>query len=414
MFKSASAVARMLGDQDIWAIVRREAAANLPPGTELPDPRAHQAPLPVLHPPTQQPQVAMTQWFTELSAQRAREVGLADPATARLARATREHTLGVDAKVHSSPVGTLATEVVQHEDRGDPVASPGPRPRCAPRRGSDRLRLRHQSRLPLDPLERAGPRVILGVQHVPEGDGRGEAGAFVDLTRSTARQLPGATHLVADGALRGVHVAEIQVQVGVQVIARTRKQDRQHGGLKINGTHVPAKPLPKSKARTNAFAACGGHDLWGAAGGISERILAVDGSDTWQRVERGQLKRQRKADGTYQWLARHRLACGEDVHQWWEPITPIAADTAAGFNRCEYLRALPADDVDFPRVYGMRADTESYHAELERAFHQQRLPAYGVHRQMLVLLGAAISQNAWALHVFHREHQRQQAPPPAA
>jgi hypothetical protein len=73
-----------------------------------------------------------------------------------------------------------------------------------------------------------------------------------------------------------------------------------------------------------------------------------------------------------------------------------------------------ADDSDFPRVYGMRADTESYHAELERAFHQQRLPAYGVHRQMLVLLGAAINQNAWALHVFHREHQRQQAPPAAA
>jgi len=62
----------------------------------------------------------------------------------------------------------------------------------------------------------------------------------------------------------------------------------------------------------------------------------------------------------------------------------------------------------------MRADTESCHAELEYAFHNQRLPADGVHRQMLVLLGAAMAQNAWALHAFHREHDQQNAPPGTA
>ena len=74
---------------------------------------------------------------------------------------------------------------------------------------------------------------------------------------------------------------------------------------------------------------------------------------------------------------------------------------------------MPVDDAGLPPVYGMRADTESFHAELEYAFHKQRLPAYGVHRQMLVLLGAALAQNAWALHVFHREHDKQNAPPSA-
>ena len=92
-----------------------------------------------------------------------------------------------------------------------------------------------------------------------------------------------------------------------------------------------------------------------------------------------------------------------------ESLTLTAADRDAGFNRCEYLRSMPVDHPDFPRGYGMRADTESFHAELEYAFHKQRLPAYGVHRQMLVLLGAALAQNAWALHVFHRKHDKQNA-----
>ena len=75
---------------------------------------------------------------------------------------------------------------------------------------------------------------------------------------------------------------------------------------------------------------------------------------------------------------------------------------------------MPVDHPDFPRVYGMRSDTESFYAELEFAFHKQRLPACGVHRQMLVLLGAALAQNAWAVHVFLREHDKQNAPAGAA
>jgi len=58
----------------------------------------------------------------------------------------------------------------------------------------------------------------------------------------------------------------------------------------------------------------------------------------------------------------------------------------------------------------MRADTESLHAQLEYIFHKQRLPAWGVHRQTLVILFAAMAQNTWARHVWQRELAHQQAP----
>ena len=59
--------------------------------------------------------------------------------------------------------------------------------------------------------------------------------------------------------------------------------------------------------------------------------------------------------------------------------------------------------------YGMRQDTESLNAQLERAFYGQRLPAWGVHNQTTVVLLATLAENAWARQVWYdeAEHQRQ-------
>ena len=48
----------------------------------------------------------------------------------------------------------------------------------------------------------------------------------------------------------------------------------------------------------------------------------------------------------------------------------------------------------------MRQDTESLNAQLERAFYGQRLPAWGVHNQTIVVLMAALTENAWARAVW--------------
>ena len=105
------------------------------------------------------------------------------------------------------------------------------------------------------------------------------------------------------------------------------------------------------------------------------------GSLDFVEVTRHQTKRDRKADGTWAFYARHTLTCRstDTVHDWWEPLTPTQTDEVHKFNRSDYLRVLPPTDPDFSRVYGMRADTESLNAQFERAFYNRRLPAWGLH-----------------------------------
>jgi hypothetical protein len=62
----------------------------------------------------------------------------------------------------------------------------------------------------------------------------------------------------------------------------------------------------------------------------------------------------------------------------------------------------------------MRQDAESLNAQLEHKFHKKRLPAWGLHRQALAVVGAVLAQNAWALHVWNLEAAHQANSPPAA
>ena len=84
---------------------------------------------------------------------------------------------------------------------------------------------------------------------------------------------------------------------------------------------------------------------------------------------------------------------------WWEPLLPIASDVPNKFNRCEYLRIVPTTSAEHARLYGMRQDTESLNAQLERAFYGQRMPAWGVHNQSVIVLMSALAENAWARSV---------------
>jgi hypothetical protein len=117
----------------------------------------------------------------------------------------------------------------------------------------------------------------------------------------------------------------------------------------------------------------------------------------------------------HQFYGRYSLPCpGHPEHVWWEPLLTSDTDTKTGFNRTEYLRVAPATSSDHRRLYGMRQDTESLNARLERAFYGQRLPAWGVHNQTAVVLLATLADNAWALKVWRDEAQHQQHHPRAA
>ncbi len=112
---------------------------------------------------------------------------------------------------------------------------------------------------------------------------------------------------------------------------------------------------------------------------------------------------------------RYTLPCpGHPDHDWWEPLLPVANDQAARFNRSEYLRAVPTTSTRHAQLYGMRQDTESLNAQLERAFYGQRLPAWGVHNQTVIVLLAAQAENSWARHIWHHEAEHQRHTPTAA
>ena len=78
-----------------------------------------------------------------------------------------------------------------------------------------------------------------------------------------------------------------------------------------------------------------------------------------------------------------------------------------------YTLRSPTTSPRHRQLYGMRQDTESLNAQLERAFYGQRLPAWGVHNQTTIVLLAALADNAWARRVWYDEVRHQADPPKA-
>jgi hypothetical protein len=153
--------------------------------------------------------------------------------------------------------------------------------------------------------------------------------------------------------------------------------------------------------------------------GIAHFDSTTPGEAEFREVVRHQTKRDVTHHKTgrkrHQFYGRYSLPCPEGAeHDWWEPLLATRIDVDAGFNRAEYLRVTPATAESHRRLYGMRQDTESLNAQLERAFYGQRLPAWGVHNQTTIVLFAALAENAWALRTWRSEVERQQSDPPAA
>lgn len=195
--------------------------------------RAHQSPL--------------LKGFSEGAARRATEVGLADPSTASINRIHGTNAVVLDGKVFTSPIGTR--EVTRLDEKTGEIITIRRDPDVGQHyEGGDVKKpvWGHKFVLACIRSPFAGHRVILGVQHVPDGDGHGENGAFVDLALDIAARLPGVSAFITDGALRGKQINQIQQRSGAIHVSIPRRHDGQHGGIKIGGTHYAARRLPAS------------------------------------------------------------------------------------------------------------------------------------------------------------------------
>lgn len=410
-----------LADPDVLAIVYKAASPLLPDGSAVParGPERHHWDY-FLKARMAPHRAKLIETFSRNAAELARDMGLADPDTASHSNLDRSHVVLIDGKVLTSPQGWRETKFEKGSTK----------PRIEPKaRRSDPARSQHGEaggRLPYgvkygipamrSPLPNC--RVVLGLAEIRDGDGRGEGGPFTDLALDIAARLPGVAAFITDGALRGEHIDAIQRGTGASVVNRPPRLKAEKGAIKVGDSHHRARVVPESKARTNAFRNCDGHDLLAAGGRLFERVRAVDGSDTFHDVRRVRNKRDRLTDGSYRIYALHELPCTDtgEIHTWWEPLTKTDHDTAVKFNRAEYLRVLPIDDPEFARVYGYRNDIESLNNQLEHGFHKQRIPAWGEPNQTCVLLLALLGQNAYARQAWAREveYQAGESPPDAA
>jgi len=344
---------------------------------------------------------------------RACEVGLLDPDDATSpGKYRREHVVGLDGKVFSSPLRTLARERVD-KTTGElrPIRQDPARQRYG-EGGVDNLVWGTKFAIASVRSRLANHRVILGLAHFDATTPGGEGRVFADLALDLANRSAGIHSYTADGAWRGTHLNQIQTATGCGVIAPPRRRTGKRGGIVIDGVGHAAQPLPWSRRRLAREAPCGGHQLWATAGTLFEQIINANGESEHRELTRHQTKRDttRRKNGTvrHQFYARYTLPCpGHPDHEWWEPLLNTAEDAQAKFNRTEYLRIAPTTSIDHRRLYGMRQDTESLNAQLERAFYGQRLPAWGVHNQTTVVLLAAVAENAWARQVWYDEARHQ-------
>ena len=354
----------------------------------------------------------------ELGVRRAREVGLLDPADATSpGKYRREHVVSLDGKVFSSPLRTMERETVERTT-GElrPVRQDTARQRYG-EGGDDNLVWGTKFAIASVRSRLANHRVILGLAHFDATTTGGEGRVFTDLALDLAARSTGIHAYTADGAWRGTHLNQIQTATGCGVIAPPRRRTGKRGGIVIAGVGHAAQPLPWGRRRIAREANCGGHQLWATAGTLFEQIINAEGETECRELTRHQTKRDttRHKDGTvrHQFYARYTLACpGHDDHGWWEPLLNTSEDAEVKFNRPEYLRVTPTTSRDHRRLYGMRQDTESLNAQLERAFYGQRLPAWGLHNQTTVVLLAAIAENAWARQVWREEAGHQALAPP--
>ena len=421
IFGSASATGRALADRAVWADVLLGAERLL--GTDA------VATLPNVGPNRDHwgyfckrritPEVLdrLVQLQRDLAVERATEVGLLNPADPYSAGGYhRDHVVGIDGKVFSSPLRTLDTNRVErHTGQVRPVRQDPARQRYG-EAGENNMVWGTKFAIASVRSPLANHRVILGIAHFHTDTPGGEGKVFTDLAVDLADRSPGVHAFTADGAWRGTHLDQVQSQTGCGVITPARRRTVSRGGILWDGHGYAAQPLPWSRRRQQREAACGGHQLWAAAGTLFEQIITADGASEFNQLTRHQTKRDttHRADGTtrHQFYARYTLTChhGPD-HDWWEPLLPVANDTTARFNRCEYLRVVPTTSPRHRQLYGMRQDTESLNAQLERAFYGQRLPAWGAHNQTTIVLLAALAENAWARHVWFDQLHRQAHPP---
>ena len=234
-----------------------------------------------------------------------------------------------------------------------------------------------------------GSRVILGVDRV-DAPGREADTAVALMERIHTAAAGGITAVVYDGAFHGVHIDRLMRRHGLIVINKVAAAVRND-----TETIVKRRPLGTYAHTPDTGSECA-HTLHIENGTVIDVALADDGTPvTVSSADRRQIKRFRRADGTWRFSLGIDIACRHGSFRLW--LSPHATDTDPTLP--EHLRLIPPDDTDFELLYGLRNDSESFNSQYKRTLLVDRATSVGWERQLFDLLAFAILENsrAWAL-----------------
>lgn len=242
-------------------------------------------------------------------------------------------------------------------------------------------------------------RVILDARPAPKAGG--EARHALDAFHQVAPLLPGAQVALYDGAMRGVHLRELY-GMGLLPIANMGKAP---GGVPKEAHLGTVTGRLPSGAKVNL-------DVHLRNGSPCLKTLKVDGAPMLTRLERKRMIRRPDVAG-YRFYQDYKVPSHVPALGGAEfplRLNESPSDTAIKLNREEYLRAIPPEDDDFPRLYGRRNDAESGNRTLDDSMWRGRSHSVGRAGTHLNMMTFALFKNAQARGLFVRSSD----PPGAA
>lgn len=234
-----------------------------------------------------------------------------------------------------------------------------------------------------------GTRVILGVDRV-DAPGREAETAVGLIERIHTAAAGGITAAVYDGAFHGVHIDRLMRRHGLVVINKLAAASR------VDDDFVAKRRPLGTFTHTKSDGGDCPHTLHVENGTVIDVALADDGTPvTVSAATRRQIKRFRRADGTWRFSLGIDIACRHGELRLW--LSPHATDVDQTLP--EHLRLIPPDDPDFKLLYGLRNDSESFNSQYKRTLLVDRATSVGWERQLFDLLAFAILENsrAWAM-----------------
>jgi hypothetical protein len=196
--------------------------------------------------------------------------------------------------------------------------------------------------------------------------------AFHDIPPNT----PGALGVIYDGALRGVHHAELMKKLVWLSINKVQAAQRATKDGK------PVKRVEKMVHVEDKVVNGVTYRLYWQGGNLGITEIDHNGEQTFVPLRRIKTSR-RKDESGYRFYNFYLLPNGDSIMVH---LDTTEEDKQRKLNRSEHVRQVPPADPEFKKLYGRRTDAESINRYLDDSLWLGRAHSKGARRARLRML----------------------------